>query len=87
MTQENKDNLIIHLLVNIQAETQATRDFVCSFVQSQGNLSNPQVDVVLKRIKESTETHKKTILAQIKLHYESDLGDVNDLLNKIFPET
>ena len=33
MNQERKDELLVHLLVNVQAEAQATRDFITGFIE------------------------------------------------------
>ena len=86
MNQEKKDELLVHMLVNTQAEMQATRDFICGFIAVQQKLNDRQIEVLEVKYKEKLDDCKNTILAEIRLHYDNDLGDVDDLLNRIFPK-
>jgi hypothetical protein len=86
MNQEKKDELLIHLLVNIQAEVQATRDFICGYIILDKKLNHSQTDILESKYQEKLLDCKATILAEIRLHYNKDLGDVDDLLNTVFPK-
>lgn len=50
------------------------------------NFTDAQIAKLEAKYQSKLEDCKQTILAQIRLHYEKDLGDIDDLLNRIFPK-
>jgi hypothetical protein len=83
--RDNKDNLIIGMLIQIQADVQATRDTIMGIMNFQFKFTDQQVELFESLYKQRLADCQTAIIGDIKANYISKNESVNDLLDKIFP--
>ena len=84
MNQEKYNTLLIHLLVVTQSEIQVTRDLLFGYIADNKKLTKEQKEKTAQVFSEKVRERQKDILAQIRINYEGDLGDIDDLINSAF---
>ena len=86
MNIERKDELIIHLMVNVSTELQTLREFLLGEILPRVGMEEEEIQEMAISYGNTLEEKKKEIITQIRLSYGNDLGDVDGLLKSIFPK-
>jgi hypothetical protein len=85
MEQENRDYLIIGMLLNIQAEVQATRDTILGMMASQYKYNDQVIEAIEAGFKTKLMEAKMAIAAKLKADKISESETIDELLKKLFP--
>jgi hypothetical protein len=85
MNKDKKDELIIHLLVNVKAEILGIKELLMgSYAIKKPDWTQQKQDDFEKEYTEKILDYQKSILAVLRSRYSDELGSVDDLLKDIF---
>jgi len=83
MEQSKLLEALLHLMVNCQAQIQVLQDLLVDHLCQQDNLNDEATQALLDHVNTKAQEYQTAILAQLRNRYDSGLGSVDDLLNKI----
>lgn len=92
MKQSDFNNILLHLLVNLQSSVQANRDLLLDIVTSIPE--SPVTDLWKKKMKDrfdewgnSQKDYTNALIAGIRNNYDPNLGSIDDLLSVVEPDS
>lgn len=80
MEQSKTNEMLMHLLINVQTELFTLKDFVLGEIIQRGNFSEDEKQVFERGYDRMRKEYQTAIIAQLRARYDERLGSVDDLL-------